>query len=216
MLMHPVCSTKAKFYDDAFSSLDVACDGEAPLAKKLRCKNLLTDLTLANAALRHQLPKTGTEIVSKELNRLLERLRGRTNLSEAVTLNSFLKLSSEAQDILGSMLALETRDQFDNFAQLDFNRAYDHEALLAATKRARDWISEDRGRPTKEHLDQFFDGVTELFASIPGADLTVPNHYNKQPKTPFETVLHAGHCLIDVSVSYHATLKAYERFKERQ
>jgi hypothetical protein len=214
--MHPVCSTKAKFYDDAFSSLDVACDGEAPLAKKLRCKNLLTDLTLANAALRQRLPKTGTEIVSKELNRLLERLRGRTNLSEAVTLNSFLKLSSEAQDILGSMLALETREQFDNFTQIDFDRAYDHQALLTATARARDWISEDRGRPTKDHLDQFFDGITELFLSIAGADLKVSNHYNKQPKTPFETVLHAGHCLIDVNVSYHATVKAYERFKERQ
>jgi hypothetical protein len=169
-------STTEKFYDDAFSSLDVACDGEAPLAKKLRCKNLLTDLTLANVALRHQLPKTATTFVSKELDRLLERLRRRTNLSEAVTLNSFLKLSSEAQDILGSMLALETRDQFD----------------------------------------QFFDGVTELFQSIAGADLKVSNHYNKQPKTPFETVLHAGHCLIDVNVSYHATVKAYGRFKERQ
>ena len=214
--MHPVCSTKAKFYEDAFASLNLACDGEAPLATKLRCKNLLTDLTLANAALRHQLPKTGTEIVSKELNRLLERLRGRTNLSEAVTLNSFLKLSSETQDILGSMLALETRDQFDNFAQLDFDRVYDHKALLAATERARDWISEERGRPTKDHLDQFIDGVTELFKSIPGADLKVSNHYNKQPKTPFETILHAGHCLIDVNVSYHATVKAYERFKERQ
>jgi hypothetical protein len=216
MLMHPVCSTKAKFYEDAFASLNLACDGEAPLATKLRCKNLLTDLTLANAALRHQLPKTGTEIVSKELNRLLERLRGRTNLSEAVTLNSFLKLSSEAQDILGSMLAIDTRNQFDNFAQLDFDRVYDHEALLAATERARDWISEERGRPTKDHLDQFFDGVTELFQSIAGADLKVSNHYNKQPKTPFETVLHAGHCLIDVNVSYHATVKAYGRFKERQ
>lgn len=214
--MQPVRSTKAKFYEDAFTSLDVACDGAAPLAKKLRCKNLLTDLTLANVALRHQLPKTGTTSVSKELDRLLERLRGRTNLSEAVILNSFFKLSSEAQDILGSMLALETRDQFDNFTQIDFNRAYDHQALLTATERARDWISEDRGRPTKDHLDHFFDGVTELFASIPGADLTVSNHYNKQPKTPFETVLHAGHCLIDLSVSYHATVKAYERFKERQ
>ena len=109
--MHPVCSTKAKFYEDALTSLNVACDGEAPLAKKLRCKNLLTDLTLAKVALRHQLPKTGTEIVSKELNRFLERLRGRTKLSEAVTLNSFLKLSSETQNILGSMLALETREQ---------------------------------------------------------------------------------------------------------
>ena len=25
MLMHPVCSTKAKFYEDAFASLDLAC-----------------------------------------------------------------------------------------------------------------------------------------------------------------------------------------------
>jgi len=214
--MQPVCSTKAKFYEDALTSLNVACDGATKKKKKLRCKNLLTDLTLANVALRHQLPKTGTTSVSKELTRLLERLRRRTNLSEAVTLNSFLKLSSEAQDILGSMLALETREQFDNFAQIDFNRAYDHEALFAATKRARDWISEERGRPTKDHLDQFFDGVTELFTSIAGADLKVSNHYNKRPKTPFETVLHAGHCLIDVNVTYHATVKAYERFKERQ
>ena len=217
--MTPICtahSTTKMFYEDAFTSLDVACDGATPLAKKLRCKNLLTDLTLANVALRHQLPKTGTTSVSKELTRLLERLRRRTNLSEAVTLNSLLKLSSEAQDILGSMLALETQEQFDNFAQIDFNRAYDHEALLAATKRARDWISEEQGRPTKDHLDQFFEGVTELFTSIAGADLKVSNHYNKRPKTPFETVLHAGHCLIDVNVSYHATVKAYERFKERQ
>jgi len=55
------------------------------------------------------------------------------------------------------MLALETREQFDNFARIDFNRAYDHETLLAATKRARDWISEERCRPTKYHLDQLFD-----------------------------------------------------------
>jgi hypothetical protein len=55
------------------------------------------------------------------------------------------------------MLALETREQFDNFAQIDFNRAYDHETLLIATKTARDWTSEERGRPTKDHLDQFFD-----------------------------------------------------------
>jgi len=110
------------------------------------------------------------------------------------------------------MLALETRQQFDNFARIDFNRAYDHETLLAATKRARDWISEERGRPTKDHLDQLFDGVTELFKGISGADLKVPNHYNKQPKTPSETVLHAGHSLIDVNVSYHTTVKAYARF----
>ena len=197
-------------------ALDEAFKGSSPVKVRLRLQDFLSKLFLSHLAQYQPQSATKTQKVVKELDRFLERLRGRTNLSEAVTLNSFLKLSSEAQDILGSMLALETREQFDNFAQIDFNRAYDHETLLAATKRARDWISEERGRPTKDHLDQFFDGVTELFQSIAGADLTVSNHYNKQPKTPFETVLHAGHCLVDANVSYHATVKAYERFKERQ
>lgn len=201
---------------NAFDALDEVFNGKLPISSKLFTQDLFSKLFLSH--LRQYQPKDVTKIqtVNKELDRLLERLRGRTNLSEAVTLNSFLKLSSDAQDILGSMLALETREQFDNFAQIDFNRPYDHEALLAATKRARNWISEGRGRPTKDHLDQFFDGVTELFESIAGADLKVSNHYNKQPKTPFETVLHAGHCVIDANVSYRATVKAYERFKERK
>jgi hypothetical protein len=197
-------------------ALNDAFQGTAPVKARLRLHDLLSKLFLSHLAQYQLIERTKTQSVSKELDRLLEQLRGRTRLSEAVTLNSFLKLSSEAQDILGSMLALETREQFDNFTQIDFDRAYDHQALLTATARARDWISEDRGRPTKDHLDQFFDGITELFLSIAGADLKVSNHYNKQPKTPFETVLHAGHCLIDVSVSYYATVKAYERFKERQ
>ena len=200
----------------ALSTLHGSLQGAAPISSKLLLQDLFSKLFLSHLEKYQPQSATQTQTVTKELDRLLERLRGRTNLSEAVTLNSFLKLSVEAQDILGSMLALETREQFDNFAQIDFNRPYDHEALLAATKRARDWISEERGRPAKDHLDQFFDRVTELFQSIVGADLKVSNHYNMRPKTPFETVLHAGHCLIDVNVSYHATAKAYERFKERQ
>ena len=200
---------------NALRALDEAFNATSPISAKLCMEDLFSKLFLSHLAQHQPQSVTKTQTVTKELDRLLERLRRRTNLSEAVTLNSFLKLSVEAQDILGSMLALETREQFDNFAQIDFNRPYDHEALLDATKRARDWISEERGRPTKDHLDQFFDGVTELFKSIAGADLKVSNHYNKRPKTPFETVLHAGHCLIDVNVSYYATVKAYERFTER-
>ena len=153
----------------AFGTLDEVFYGKPPISAKLCMEDLFSKLFLSHLAQYQPQSATKTQIVTKELDRLLERLRGRTNLSEAVTLNSFLKLSSDAQDILGSMLALETREQFDNFAQIDFNRAYDHEALLAATERARDWISEERGRPTKDHLDQFFDGVTALFQSIVGS-----------------------------------------------
>ena len=199
----------------AIGALDGPFNGTAPISTKLCTQDLLSKLFLSHLAQYQPQSRTKTQKVAKELDRHLERLRGRTNLSEAVTLNSFLKLSSDAQDILGSMFALEARHEFDNFAQIDFDREYDHEALLTATERARDWISEDRGRPTKDHLDQFFDGVTELFKGISGADLKVSNHYNKRPKTPFETVLHAGHCLIDVNVSYYATVKAYKRFTKR-
>ena len=199
----------------ALSTLHGSFQGTPHISAKLCTQDLFSQLFLSH--LRQYRPKdvTKTQTVTKELDRLLERLRGRTKLSEAVTLNSFLKLNQDTQDILGSMLALETRDQFENFSQIDFKRSYDHEALLVAAKRARDWVSNDQGRPQNDHLNQFFDGVTELFKSIAGADLRVSNHYNKQPKTPFETVLHAGHCLIDVNVSYHATVKAYKRFTER-
>lgn len=199
----------------ALDAINEEFGGTARLSKKLRLADLLTKLFMSY--LDQCGPKSVTKIrrVASEFDRLLERLLARTKMSEAVTLNSFFKLSSEAQNILGSMLALETRDFVDNFTQIDFNRDRDHNALVVATKRARDWISEERGRPKNDHLDQFFDGVTELFMSIAGADLKVSNHYNKQPKTPFETILHAGHCLIDINVSYHATIKAYKRFTER-
>ena len=135
---------------NAFDALDEVFNGKLPISSKLFTQDLFSKLFLSHLRTipaPKTLPKSQT--VTKELDRLLERLRGRTNLSEAVTLNSFLKLSSDAQDILGSMLALETREQFDNFAQIDFNRPYDHEALLAATKRARDWISEGAGPPNQ-------------------------------------------------------------------
>jgi len=199
----------------AVQALEDAFGPTTPLSSKLCIQDLLSKLFLSHLAQYQPQSRTKTQRVTKELDRLLERLRGRTKLSEAVTLNSFLKLNQDTQDILGSMLALETRDQFDNFTQIDFKRSYDHEALIAATKRARDWVSNDQGRPPNDHLDEFFDGVTELFKSIAGADLKVSNHYNKQPNTPFETVLHAGHCLIDVNVSYYATVKAYKRFTKR-
>ena len=117
----------------ALTTLHGSFQGTAPISEKLCIQDLFSKLFLSHLAQYQPQSATKTQTVTKELDRLLERLRGRTNLSEAVTLNSFFKLSSEAQDILGSMLALETRDQFDNFAQIDFNRAYDHQALLTAT-----------------------------------------------------------------------------------
>lgn len=198
-------------WQDAWSALDRAYGETTPRAANLRLNDLLTDLVFSYVALRQYKPVSRTQEVAQELSRYLERLRGRTKPSERVTLNSFLKLSEEAQQILSSMIALETRGVIDNFVQIDFDHPDHHQALLAAASRARNWIAEPQGRPKRDHLNDYFEGATELFKQIPNADLNVSNRSNGQPKTPFETLLHAGHRMIDVGVSYHATVKAYHR-----
>jgi hypothetical protein len=198
-------------WQDAWSALDRAYGQTPPRAANLRLNGLLTDLVFSDVALRQYKPVSRTQEVAQELSRYLERLRGRTKPSERVTLNSFFKLSEEAQQILCSMIALETRGVIDNFVQIDFDRPDHHQALLATASRARNWIAEPQGRPKRDHLNDYFEGVTELFKQIPNAELNVSNHFNGQPKTPFETILHAGHRITDFGVSYHATVKAYHR-----
>ena len=201
----------AFIWQDAWTALDQAYGGQASMASNLRLNGLLTDLVFSDVAVRQEKPLSRTQVVAQELSRFLERLRGRSNPSEQVTLNSFLKLSEEAQQILGSMIALETRGVVDNFVQIDFSRPDHHQALLAAATRAHHWIVEPQGRPKRDHLNTYFEGTTELFKKIPNAELKVSNHFDGQPKTPFETLLHAGHRMTDVGVSYHATVKAYHR-----
>lgn len=198
-------------WQDAWTALDQAYGGTATRDANLQLNGLLTNLVLSDVAVRQGKRVSRTQEVAKELSRYLERLRGRTNPSERVTLNGFLKLSEEAQQILGSMIALETRGVIDNFVQIDFGHLDHHQALLAAATRAHHWIAEPQGRPKRDHLNDYFEGTAELFQKIPNAELKVSNHFDGQPKTPFETLLHAGHRMTDVSVSYYATVKAYHR-----
>jgi hypothetical protein len=201
----------AFIWQDAWTALDQAYGGQASMASNLRLNGLLTDLVFSDVAVRQEKPLSRTQVVAQELSRFLERLRGRSNPSEQVTLNSFLKLSEEAQQILASMIALETRGVVDNFVQIDFSRPDHHQALLAAATRAHHWVAEPQGRPKRDHLIDYFEGTTELFQQIPNAELKVSNHYDARPQTPFETILHAGHRMTDVGVSYQATVKAYHR-----
>ena len=137
----------AFIWQEAWTALDQAFSGQASMAANLRLNGLLTDLVFSDVAVRQEKPLSRTQEVAQELSRFLERLRGRTKPSEQVTINSFLKLSEDAQQILGSMIALETRVALDNFAQIDFGRPDHHQALLAAANRALRWTSEPAGRP---------------------------------------------------------------------
>ena len=210
--MLPPSRPKLAFiWQDARIALDQAYGRTSPRAANLQLDGLLADLIFADLAVRREAPASRTQVVAKELSRYLERLRSRTKPSEMVTLNGFLKLSEDAQQILSSMIALETRGVIDNFVQIDFGRADHHQALVTAANRALRWTVEPQGRPKRDHLNDYFEGVTRLFRQIPNADLRVSNHSDGRPHTPFETILHAGHRMIDLEVSYHATVKAFHR-----
>ena len=209
---HPL---KDQIWEASFRSLDAAYKGFAPRTASRCLEGLLSDLQFAEWAARQEHASPPTKQVANELAVFLERLRARTRISEAVTLKAFLELSQHAQNILGAKLALEIRGLVDNVAQINLDREDHHQALIAATVRARNWISEQQGRPTRDYLDTFFRGVTDLFHKIPNANVKVSNHRNCLPKTPFEEILYAGHQLINLNVAYHTTVKAYERFKAR-
>lgn len=210
---HP---SKHQIWEASFRSLDAAYKGFAPRAASRCLEGLLSDLELAEWAARQEHPSPPTKQVANELAIFLERLRARKRISEAVTLKAFLELSQHAQNILGAMLALETQGLVDNYPQINLDREDHHQALIAATVRARNWISENQGRPPRDYLDTFFRGVVDLFHKIPNSNVKVSNHRNGLPKTPFEEILYAGHQLINLNVAYHATVKAYDRFKARQ
>jgi hypothetical protein len=74
-------------------ALNNAFQATAPVKARLCLQDLLSKLYLSHLSQYHPLGRTKTQRVAKELDRFLERLRERTNLSEAVTLNSFLMQS---------------------------------------------------------------------------------------------------------------------------
>lgn len=210
-MSNPTAQDVFAIYQDVWTALDHAYGGKAPNATILRLNRLLSDLACADVASWAGKAPSRNRDVAYELLRYQERVKARKNSSQQVTLKGFLRLSEEAQNIVGSMLAIELSGIVDNFAQINFDHPDHYQALISAASRAHSWISEPLGRPKRTYLNDYFTGVIALFQQIPNANLSVSNHYNGQPQSPFEIVLHAGHRMIGQSVSYYATVKAYQR-----
>lgn len=117
----------------AVSALDTACYGPATYSQVRR----LTTLLCYHHTARKAVHATPLQQTAAELQSYKDDLKSRSNRSEHVTIKSFSKLSQNAQNLIGSMLALELREMLDDFSDVDLSKKLQFEALKRAGHRSR-------------------------------------------------------------------------------
>ena len=121
----------------AVSALDTACYGPATYSQVRRLTTLLTTLLCYHHTARKAVHATPLQQTAAELQSYKDDLKSRSNRSEHVTIKSFSKLSQNAQNLIGSMLALELREMLDDFSDVDLSKKLQFEALKRAGHRSR-------------------------------------------------------------------------------
>jgi hypothetical protein len=201
--------------DQAVRALDTACSSPATYSQVRRLTTLLTTLLYYHHTARKEVPATPLQQTAAELQSYKDDLKSRSNRSEQVTIKSFSKLSQNAQNLIGSMLALELREMLDDFSDVDLSKKLQFEALKRAVDRAQDQVAQPQGRPPLEYLDQFCKGITEFARDDLKIDVKVSNHHKGEPVTDFEHMLVIGFRLVDTAISYHGIVKRYHEAIKR-
>ena len=122
-----------------------------------------------------------------------------------------MKLAEPARSILLSDIAFIFRDEIDDYTQIDFSNARHVELLKVAIDSSISKVTNKKGRPVNEPLDEFFIGLKTLFENATGKPEIAGAHFDGQPKTDFEKLMYLGYQIIRPAQSYPSALKAYER-----
>ena len=201
--------------DQAVSALDTSCSSPATYSQVQRLTTLLTTLMYYHHTAQKAVPRSPLQPTAAELQRYKDDLKSRSNRSEHVTIKSFSKLSQNAQNLIGSMLALELREMLDDFSDLDLSKKLQFEALKRAVDRAQDQAAQSQGRPPLEYLGQFCKDITGFARDDLKIDVKVRNHHKGEPVTDFEHMLVIGFRIVDTAISYHGIVKRYHEAIKR-
>ena len=122
-----------------------------------------------------------------------------------------MEVPEPARAILIADMANTFRDEIDEFAQIDFGNPKHMKLLKAAVDSSISKVSNRRGRPINEPLDEFFVGLRDLYETATGKKAIAEEHYSNEPKTEFEQLIYLGYQIIRPAQNYDAAYKAYER-----
>ena len=200
------CDTEA--LEDA---LEGACGGNLQVTYRLELRGLATSLWY-DAEMKKQRTADQNDIEPlKALTNFRANLQRRKKASDSLTSSKLMEIPEPAHSILLSDIAYTFRDQIDVYTQIDFGNDKHVALLKAAVDSSISKVSNRRGRPINEPLDEFFVGLRDLYEAASGKKAIAEAHYSNEPKTEFEQLIYLGYQIIRPAQNYDAAYKAYER-----
>jgi len=150
-----------------------------------------------------------------ELNDALVRFRlnlnRRKRTSDKLTSSKLMEVPEPARAILLADIAYIFRDEIGDYTQINFGNSRHMKLLKVAVDSSISKVADKQGRPINEPLDEFFVGLRDLYEAATGKKAIATAHYNNEPKTDFEKLIHLGYQIIRPAQKYPSALKAYER-----
>ena len=192
-------------------ALDDACKRVLNIKHRLAIRELAMTLSYSEKWKKKEPNDQGYSDPNRDLSNFKLNLRRRKKTSDQIIISTLMKLAEPARSILLSDIAFIFRDEIDDYTQIDFSNARHVELLKVAIDSSISKVSNKKGRPVNEPLDEFFIGLKTLFENATGKPAVAGAHFDGQPKTDFEKLIYLGYQIIRPAQSYPSALKAYER-----
>lgn len=192
-------------------ALDDACKRVLNIKHRLAIRELAMTLSYSEKWKTKEPNDQGYSDPNRDLSNFKLNLRRRKKTSDQIIISTLMKLAEPARSILLSDIAFIFRDEIDDYTQIDFSNARHVELLKVAIDSSISKVSNKKGRPVNEPLDEFFIGLKTLFENATGKPAIAGAHFDGQPKTDFEKLMYLGYQIIRPAQSYPSALKAYER-----
>lgn len=194
--------------EDALAAI---CNGYLPISCRLELRRLSMSLWYGTEQQKQRVTHLNHDDTLECLTNFRANLHRRKKASDLLTRCRLIDIPEPAQTILLSDIAFTFRDEIDDYNQIDFNNIRHVELLSFAVDRSISKVGNKRGRPVNGVLDEFFIGLRDLYEGAAGKKAVATAHFNNQPKTDFEKLMHLGYQIIRPAQTYPSALKAYER-----
>ena len=205
--------------DNNFWAVEIAfeksCVLEFKTVYRLKLRRLASNLFLANNFDVQHIEYGDYAKTQNALKQVKANIVRRKSRNNTLTNNRLIDLPDPAKAILVSDIAYIFRDEIDNYTQIDFGKDKHIELLKVAVDISISKVSKKQGRPINEALDEFFIGLKDLYQSATGKLAIASAHFDEQPKTDFEKLVHLGYQIIRPAQEYPSALKAYQRAVNR-
>ena len=193
------------------NALITACNGNLQIRHRLELRALALSLKYDAEIKKQGVAQQNHVEPFKALTNFKANLQRRKRPSDTLTSSKLMEIPEPAGSILLSDIALTFRDEIDDYTQIDFSNARHVELLKVAIDSSISKVTNKKGRPVNEPLDEFFIGLKTLFENATGKPAIAGAHFDGQPKTDFEKLMYLGYQIIRPAQSYPSALKAYER-----